>query len=143
LKDPPNQTAQVILFYLAAYLFMNLGAFTIAGLIWRETGSENIADYAGLGRRQPILAAAMFCCLVSLIGLPPFAGFLAKWNVLWVLFQNGGWSWALIVVIGVNTILSAFYYFRVVKVMYLVPSDEPAFVPNPLGTAIGVICAIM
>jgi NADH-quinone oxidoreductase subunit N len=143
LQDPANQTAQVLLFYLAAYLFMNLGAFTIAGLVWRATGGENLADYRGLGRRQPVLAGAMFCCLVSLIGLPPFAGFLAKWNVLWVLFQNGGWWWALIIVIGVNTVLSAFYYFRIVKAMYLQGSDEPAFFPNPLGTAIGVACALI
>jgi len=141
MKNPADQVSQVLLFYLGAYLFMNLGAFTIAGLIWRETGSERIADYAGLSRRQPVLAVAMFCCLVSLIGLPPFAGFMAKWNVLWVLFQNGGWWWILIVVIGINTILSAFYYFRVIRVMYLTPSDEPALFPNPVGTAIGVACA--
>src|SRR3954447_1685528 len=141
MKNPADQVSQVLLFYLGAYLFMNLGAFTIAGLIWRETGSEQIADYAGLSRRQPVLAVAMFCCLVSLIGLPPFAGFMAKWNVLWVLFQNGGWWWILIVVIGINTILSAFYYFRVIRVMYLTPSDEPALFPNPVGTAIGVACA--
>jgi NADH-quinone oxidoreductase subunit N len=148
LTDPANQVAQVLLFYLGAYLFMNLGAFTIAGLIYRETGSEDIREYANMGRRQPVLAAAMFCCLVSLIGLPPFAGFMAKWNVLWVLFQNGGWWWILIVVIGINTILSAFYYFRVVRQMYLPlaaapETTEQTILPNPIGTIIGVGCALI
>jgi NADH-quinone oxidoreductase subunit N len=141
--DPSSAAAQSVLLYLAVYLFMNLGAFTVAGLVFRQTGSELIVDYAGLGRRSPILAACMFAFLVSLIGLPPFAGFIAKLNVLWVLFQNGGWWWALIIVIGVNTIISAFYYFRVIRTMYLENSTAPAFHGHPLGMAISVACAIV
>ena len=64
--------------------------------------------------------------MFSLVGLPPFAGFVAKVNVMWVLGHNGGWWWALVAVIGVNTIVSLYYYVRVVKVMYLEPSDAPA-----------------
>ncbi|HTL31333.1 MAG TPA: proton-conducting transporter membrane subunit, partial [Tepidisphaeraceae bacterium] len=143
LKDPAAAAAQAILLYLAVYLFMNLGAFMTAGLIYRQTGSEDIRDYAGLGRRSPLLALCMFCCLISLIGLPPFAGFVAKLNLLWVLFRSGGWWIALIVVIGVNTILSAFYYFRVIRAMYLESSDKPAFFPNPLGLAISGLCSIV
>ena len=143
LKDPAAAASQAILLYLAVYLFMNLGAFTVAGLVYRQTGSENIKDYAGLGRRSPLLALCMFCCLVSLIGLPPFAGFVAKLNLLWVLFRSGGWWIALIVVIGVNTILSAFYYFRVIRAMYLETSDAPSFFPNPLGLAISGLCAVL
>lgn len=136
--DPAGAATQAILVYLAVYLFMNLGAFTVAGMVYQATGRETLDAFRGLGRRAPILAGAMFCCLVSLIGLPPFAGFAAKLNVMWVLFQGGGWWWALIVVIGVNTILSAFYYFRVVRAMYLEPSDEPAFLGNPVGLAVSV-----
>lgn len=143
LKDPAAVATQAILLYLAVYLFMNLGAFTAAGLVYRQTGSEDIRDYRGLGRRSPILALCMFCCLVSLIGLPPFAGFVAKLNLLWVLFRSGGWWIALIVVIGVNTILSAFYYFRVIRAMYLEPSDAPGFFPNPLGLAISGVCSVL
>jgi NADH-quinone oxidoreductase subunit N len=142
-EDPASAAAQAILLYLAVYLFMNLGAFMTAGLIYRQTGSEDIRDYAGLGRRSPLLALCMFCCLISLIGLPPFAGFVAKLNLLWVLFRSGGWWIALIVVIGVNTILSAFYYFRVIRAMYLESSDKPAFFPNPLGLAISGLCSIV
>jgi NADH-quinone oxidoreductase subunit N len=141
--DEVNSPAQTILLYLAVYMFMNLGAFTVAALVYRQTGSELIADYAGLGRRSPLLAACMFSFMISLIGLPPFAGFVAKLNLLLVLINNGGWWWGLVIVIGVNTILSAFYYFRVIKAMYLADNNEPAFVPNPLGSAIALCSAIM
>lgn len=141
--DPSGAVAQVILLYLAVYVFMNLGAFTVAALVWRHTGSENIADYAGLGRRAPLLAACMFLFLISLIGLPPMAGFVAKVNLLWILFQNGSWYWWLIGVIGVNTIVSAFYYFRVVRQMYLTDSDQPPFMANPIGAAVAVLSAAM
>jgi NADH-quinone oxidoreductase subunit N len=143
MKDPAALASLAILLYLAVYLFMNLGAFTVAGLVYRQTGSEDIRDYAGLGRRSPLLALCMFCCLVSLIGLPPFAGFVAKLNLLWVLFRSGGWWIALVVVIGVNTILSAFYYFRVIRAMYLENSDAPSFFPNPLGLALSGLCSVL
>jgi NADH:ubiquinone oxidoreductase subunit 2 (subunit N) len=63
--------------------------------------------------------------------------------VLWVLMQNGGWWWVLVAVIGVNTIVSAFYYFRVIKPMFLESSDAPAFTPGPLGMGLGVACAVV
>ena len=128
--------AQAILLYLAVYMFMNLGAFTTAGLIWRTTGSEDIRDYAGLGRRAPILALCMTIFMFSLIGLPPLAGFAAKLNLMYVLARNGGWWWALVAVIGINTVFSLYYYVRVVRVMYLTDSDAPALSPNPLGVGL-------
>jgi NADH-quinone oxidoreductase subunit N len=135
--------AQAILLYLAVYLFMNLGAFTVAALIYRQTGSENIQDYAALSRRSPVAALCLAACLFSLIGLPPFAGFVAKFNLMGVLGSNGGWWWALVAVIGVNTIVSLYYYVRVIKIMYLSPSDEPAIAVNPLGLGLAVACAVM
>jgi NADH-quinone oxidoreductase subunit N len=134
--------AQAILLYLAVYLFMNLGAFTVAALMYRATGSEDINDYAALGRRAPVAAAVMTACMFSLIGLPPFAGFAAKFNLMQVLGTNGGWWWALVAVIGVNTIISLYYYVRVVKIMYLNASDAPALAVNPLGLGLAVACAV-
>ena len=81
--------------------------------------------------------------MFSLVGLPPLAGFTAKVYLLWALIQNGGWWWALVAVIGVNTILSLYYYMRVVKVMYLNTSEEPTFMPNPIGLGVSVLCAVM
>ncbi|MGH7214950.1 MAG: NADH-quinone oxidoreductase subunit N [Tepidisphaeraceae bacterium] len=136
--------AQAILIYLAIYLFMNLGAFTVAGVISRETGSERIEEYAGLNQRAPLLAACMMCFMVSLVGLPPFAGFVAKLYVMYVLGANGGWWWWLVAVIGINTVFSLYYYLRVVKVMYLAPTGGRAALPtNIIGTAIATTCAVM
>jgi NADH-quinone oxidoreductase subunit N len=135
--------AQALLLYLAVYLFMNLGAFTVAALIARQTGSENIQDYAALWRRSPVAAICMAAFMFSLVGLPPFAGFIAKFNLMSVLGSNGGWWWALVAVIGVNTIVSLYYYLRVVKIMYLSPSDSPAISVNPLGLGLAVACAAM
>jgi len=138
--DLAQTAVQVVLFYLAVYLFMNLGAFTVAGLIYRETGSEQIADYAGMGRRSPLLAFCLAGCFFSLVGLPPFAGLVAKVNLFWALIQNGSWWWWLVGVIGVNTVLSLYYYVRVIKVMYLDSSDAPPVWPHPLGAALAVVC---
>jgi NADH-quinone oxidoreductase subunit N len=135
--------AQAILLYLAVYLFMNLGAFMVAALVQKQTGSENIKDYAALGRRSPIAALCLSICLFSLVGLPPFAGFVAKFNLMAVLGVNGGWWWALVAVIGLNTIVSLYYYVRVVKIMYLESSDAAAISVNPLGLGLAVACAAM
>ena len=138
-----NVVVQAILLYLVVYLFMNLGAFTAAGLILRATGSEELHSYKGMGRRAPLLAASMAVCLFSLVGLPPFAGFLAKWNLMSRLGANGGWWWALVVVIGVNTVFSLYYYARVIKAMYLENSDEPEIEVPSSGGGLALACAIM
>src|SRR5688572_24327467 len=139
----PVRAAQTMLLYLASYVFMNLGAFMVAGLIYRQTGSEQIEDYAGLGRRAPILAACMTVFMFSFVGLPPFGGFVAKLNLMYVLGANGGWWWWLVAVIGVNTIISLYYYMRVVRVMYLTPSDKPLVAANPLGVGVSIACAVL
>jgi len=137
-----NIPAQALLLYLAVYLFMNLGAFAVAGLVHRATGSEDISAFNGLVQRHPILAHSMLACMISLIGLPPFAGFIAKLTVLRILMDNGGWWWLLVAAIAINSIASAFYYFRVLRAMYLQPADQPAFVGHPLGVALSVVSAV-
>jgi NADH-quinone oxidoreductase subunit N len=140
-SDGAGGAATVLLVYLAVYLFMNLGAFAVAALIERHTGAEDIAQYAGLNRRAPVLAAAMALFMISLIGLPPLGGFIAKLNVMVLVASAGQWWWILVGVIAVNTIVSIYYYFTVVRQMYFRPSDEPAFTPVPLGTALAVTCS--
>jgi NADH-quinone oxidoreductase subunit N len=141
--DLTRLAAQAVLLYLAVYLFMNLGAFTAAALIYRQTGSEKIADYAGLGRRSPWLALCMAIFMLSLVGLPPLAGFNAKLNIMLALGSAGGWWWSLVAVIGINTVLSLYYYLRVVRVMYFSDSQSPSFFPNPIGLGVAVGCAGM
>jgi NADH-quinone oxidoreductase subunit N len=138
-----NAPAQVLLFYLAVYLFMNLGAFAVAAVVYRATASDDLHAYRGLARRNPVLAHSMLACMISLIGLPPFAGFVAKINLMLVLIDNGGLWWILVAVIAVNSIASAFYYFRVLRAIYLEPPGNlPPFSGNPLGVAVAVVCAI-
>lgn len=134
---------QAILIYLAVYLFMNLGAFTVAGVIEAHTGSDDINSYAGMSRRSPVMAICMAIFMVSLIGLPPLAGFAAKLNIMFILGDGGGWWWTLLVIIGINTILSLYYYLRVVKVMFFNASDKPAFPANLIGSTVAVTCAVM
>jgi NADH-quinone oxidoreductase subunit N len=136
---------QALLLYLIIYAVMNLGAFAVAAVVIRQSG-EDLENFAGLGRSSPLLAGAFFCCLISLIGLPPFAGFGAKVNILWVLAHGGGFGFFMVVAIVLNTLLSAFYYFRVIRVMYLERSNDrsrtrSAWSIDPLATLIAAVCA--
>jgi NADH-quinone oxidoreductase subunit N len=116
---------EALLFYIAVYVFMNLGAFAIVAFLRNEIGSEEIADYAGLIRSAPITSVALTVILVSLIGLPPLVGFFGKFYVFYALVVAGGW-WmiALLVIAGINTAISLVYYLRVAKVVCMDP--EPA-----------------
>jgi len=118
-----------LMYYLAAYLFMNLGAFAVTALIRNEIFSEEIDDYAGLGFQCPVLALGMALSLFSLIGLPPLGGFVGKFFVFAALFDSGSINaimWGILVIAGLNTVFSLFYYMRVLKVMYLQSRPEGA-----------------
>lgn len=111
-----------VAFYVGMYLFMNLGAFAVVAFLRNAIRSEEIADYSGLIRRSPGVAICFAVILISLIGLPPFNGFWAKVLAFYALVPAG--LYWLLVVGGLNTAISLFYYLRVVKVMALDP--EPA-----------------
>jgi NADH-quinone oxidoreductase subunit N len=116
-----------LLYYLAAYLFMNLGAFAITALIRNEIFSEEIDDYRGLGFQAPVLAVGLGLCLFSLVGLPPLGGFVGKLFVFASLYDAGKvhpMMWVILAIGGLNTVFSLFYYLRVLKTMYLM--ERPA-----------------
>jgi NADH-quinone oxidoreductase subunit N len=109
-------------FYLATYAFTNLGAFFVVLAISQKTRSDEIADYAGMGRRAPLLAAVLTVCLVSLTGIPPTAGFWAKLLVFNAAVQS---DLVWLVIVGViNTVISAYYYLGIVRHMYLSPAPS-------------------
>lgn len=110
-----------VLFFLASYALTNMGAFIAIIAISNKANSDLIADYAGMGRRAPLLALALTFCLISLIGMPPAAGFMAKFYIFSAAVQNG-LLW-LVVIAVINSVISAYYYLRVVKVMWF---GEPA-----------------
>lgn len=118
---------QGILFYVAAYAVMNLGAFAVVAAIQSRPGvTSQIATFAGLGRREPLLGLLMTLFLLSLTGIPPLAGFFAKVYVIQAALQAGGWVAVLAVVAVLNAAAAAFYYLRVVVVMYMQESPAEA-----------------
>jgi NADH-quinone oxidoreductase subunit N len=132
--------AQSVMIYLAVYLVMNLGAFAVVMRVAETTGSESILDYRGLVRRQPFTAVVFVVFLLSLTGLPPFAGFIGKWYLFTAVWArtgeaDGGWFGALLLVAAVNTAVSLYYYARIIRAMFL---DAPYVVdPAPLRRSAG------
>ena len=116
---------QGVLFYLGGYAFTNLAAFFVVIAVDHRLRSNQIDDYAGLGKRAPLLAALLAIALISLTGLPPTVGF---WGKLYVFNAavNADLVW-LAVAGGINSTISAYYYLRVVKTMFMSPakSEEP------------------
>jgi len=117
-----------ILFFLASYSLTNLGAFIVVITISNKIDSDMIADYSGMGKRAPVLALAMTLCLISLIGMPPAAGFMAKFYIFSAAVQND-LLW-LVVIAVLNSVISAYYYLRVVKVMWLGEAASEEKVPS-------------
>ncbi|MEX2238193.1 MAG: NADH-quinone oxidoreductase subunit N [Dehalococcoidia bacterium] len=128
------------MFFLASYAITNLGAFVAIILISGRLGSYEIKDYAGLGRRWPLPAAALALCLISLTGLPPAVGLWAKVYIFNAAAQADLW-WLVLIAVG-NTALAAFYYLRVVAQMYLREPDgelaEKPAVDVPLSLSVGL-----
>ena len=122
-----------VLFYLVAYLFMNLGAFAVVAFLRNQTGSEDLDSFRGLVRRSPWMVITLSIFLLSLLGIPPLAGFAAKFQIFAALYHAGesyraaatpdvllsNTMYALLVIGGINTVISAVYYIKVMKVMIL------------------------
>jgi NAD(P)H-quinone oxidoreductase subunit 2 len=111
-----------MLLYLVMYLFMNLGAFTCIILFSLRTGTDQISAYAGLYQKDPLLTLALSICLLSLGGIPPLAGFFGKLYLFWAGWQAGAYG---LVILGLLTsVVSIYYYIRVVKMMVVKEPQE-------------------
>ncbi|MCF6246162.1 MAG: NADH-quinone oxidoreductase subunit N [Desulfobacula sp.] len=123
-------------FYALIYLFMNLGAFVIVIAIREETGSEEIKAYAGLSSRSPFLGIALSIFLLSLAGVPPFAGFIAKFYLFSALIDKGSSLYYMIAVAGIlNSVIALYYYVVIVKVMFFEKPEFPSpCKPSPIYT---------
>ncbi len=111
------------LFYLVAYYLMNMGAFLVVIVFQDLIGSEKIDDYRGLGYRAPIAAIAMGIFLFSLTGLPPTVGFIGKFYLFAALIKAGEAYYWLAIVGVLNSVISLYYYVKIMKYMFL---DRPA-----------------
>jgi proton-translocating NADH-quinone oxidoreductase chain N len=127
-----------LLIYTAAYMFTNLGAFFVAVVVGQRLASDDIADYAGLAQRAPLLAGLMVFFMLSLLGIPPTAGFFGKFYIFGAAINNGlGW----LAVAGIiNSVVALGYYITVIRVMY----TQPAPAPDPIGepTALRIALAV-
>ena len=134
-------TASVI-FYLIGYVVTNIAAFAVVILFARSAGSDEIVDYAGMSRRSPWLALVLLVALLSLGGMPPLAGFVAKFYVFAAAVESG-WIW--LAFVGVlNAIIGLYYYMTVLKVVYLYRSEDenkPIAIPRSYALVL-VICVI-
>jgi NADH-quinone oxidoreductase subunit N len=133
-----TRSIEGLLYYLVVYMFMNLGAFAVVALIRNEIYSEDVDDYNGLAQQCPRYCLCMAVCMFSLIGLPPFGGFFAKWSIFAPLLQAGyvnKMMWGVLVIGGVNTVFSLFYYIRVLKAMYIAPRPAGARTAGEFGPA--------
>jgi NADH-quinone oxidoreductase subunit N len=130
-----------LLFFLAGYAVTNLGAFIAVIAISNKVGSDLISDYDGMGKRAPMISLALTLCLISLTGIPPTAGFMSKFYIFSSAVQHR-LLWLVIIAV-LNSVVSAYYYLRVVKVMWF---NEPKFEGNvPSSTALRtalIVCCL-
>jgi NADH-quinone oxidoreductase subunit N len=135
-----------VVFYLAVYTFMNLAAFGIIALIEGENDTNlNINSYSGLGTKNPVLAALLSIIMFSLAGLPPLAGFFAKYYIF-VAAIKSGLTWLAILGI-ISSVISVYFYLRIVVLMYF-KEAEGEVIPSKsysgfFGVAISVIMVIL
>ncbi len=133
--------ASGVLFFLGSYAATNLGAFVVVIAISGRTGSDQIADYAGLFRRAPLLAGGLAFALVSLTGIPPTAGFVAKLYIFNAAVQSN-LVWLVIIAV-INSVVSAFYYLKVTGIMFT--GEPPSFdrIPTPAVVNLALALAVI
>jgi NADH-quinone oxidoreductase subunit N len=139
IAETAQRCVEGLLFYLFVYLFMNLGAFAVVALLRNQTYSEEIESFNGLGWQAPALCICMALCAFSLVGLPPLGGFWGKLVIFMSVFKTGDVHWfmyVMLVIGGLNTVFSLFYYIRMLKAMFITPAAKdarPIEVPAAIG----------
>lgn len=133
-----NHSIEGLLYYLFVYMFMNLGAFAVVAIARNHTFSEEVDSVKGLIGQSPTLCIVMLICMFSLVGMPPFGGFVGKLMIFASAFKAGEIHWFMYVVVSfgaLNTVFSLVYYIRVLKTMFLDarPADARP-VPVKLGS---------
>jgi NADH-quinone oxidoreductase subunit N len=118
-----HEGATAVTIYLTVYTFMQMGAFGVVALLEKESGRGlELSDYAGLARRRPMIAFVMSVMMLSLVGIPPFGGFFGKYYVFTSAIRSGLTLFAVLGMIA--TLISVFFYLRVMVVMYFRDAEE-------------------
>jgi NADH-quinone oxidoreductase subunit N len=139
-----NAGAEAILYYIVTYGLTTIGAFGVVGVVERATGSDKLDAFAGLHKRNPLLAAVMLVLFLSLAGIPPLVGFWAKFNLFAaVLAANGGAvPFALVALAVAFSAVSLYYYLQVLKRAYVAPAaDESPIRAHALTACVLVVIA--
>lgn len=133
-----------VIFYLLVYAVSNMAAFGVVAAFGRSTGSDALADYDGLARREPVLALVFLTALLSLAGIPPLAGFIGKFYLFYASMEKG-YVW-LVLAAALNSTVSLYYYLAILRRMYISEGkqDAPAVgVPLPIKAALAFSVAAM
>lgn len=131
-----------LLFYLFVYLFANLGAFLAIVIVSAKTGSDQIGDFAGMWKRSPLIEVVLLVCLLSLAGVPPFAGFVGKWYLFGAAVKMG-YTW-LAMVGMIFSVLSLYYYLQVVRQAFVVDAKDLSPIEiNLLEKSALLICILL
>lgn len=134
--------SSALLYYLFVYTVTNMGAFGVLAVVLLHVGGDDIADLHGLVQRNMFLAVVMAICVLSLAGIPPLAGFFAKFYIFMAAWQ-GGARW--LVVVGLlTTIVGLYYYLRLLRAMFILPPANASPIPAPrsITTAL-VVSAVL
>ena len=145
-SEQARPPAFAIMYYLAVYLFMTIGAFAVVVILGAERrGGEEIEDYSGLSRSRPFLAAAMAVFMFSLAGVPPLGGFIGKLYIFQAAIQQR--LYHLVVIAVLNSVIAAYYYLKVIYVMYMQKErervHEPGFETGVLVNAVLILSMVM
>ena len=141
----PEYGVKAILYYLTVYAFMTIGAFAVASALGRgdaraEAGYDFLVSWAGLGKRQPLLAGAMTVFMLSLAGIPPTGGFIGKYLIFAAAVQSH--QWLLAVVGSLNAVIAAYYYLSVVMTMWFKDAEGEAPSAVPLAPSLVAVLTV-
>ncbi len=129
-----------VVYYLIAYVATNLAAFGIIAVFQKSTGSDEIRAFDGMSRRSPYLGLAMLAAFLSLSGMPPFGGFIAK-VLVFAAAMEAGWTW--LVIVGVlNSIVGVYYYLTVLKYVYLYRMEGEVEEGHPIHSSRPAVIAL-
>jgi NADH-quinone oxidoreductase subunit N len=134
-------TASALFYYSAGYAFATIGAFAIAIPVFHSMKSEGLDAFNGLGRKNPLLAALLTMSMLSLAGIPPFAGFLGKYYIFSKSIQVGNFYLTLTAIVA--SMIGAYYYLKVVLAMYTKEGNDTEIEVSPLYVMVAVFCVLM
>ena len=136
-----GSTDSSLFLYSAGYAVASLAAFAIAITVFRVTGTESISGFNGLGKKHPMLAAGLTMAMLSLAGIPPFAGFFGKYFIFSEAMRNGYQNLVFLAII--SSIIGVFYYMKVIVAMYSKPANEFEVKPTFSYQLVIIVCIVL